>query len=108
MDQLDTTNLYIYGCRAYSIRNEVLVGNQDKVVNKTRPRTYIGYLVRYSSSNIYRIQVLQNGEVLKVRDVKFEEKEIFNFKDELIREYRLRVYKIDLDGVEPILDTYYY
>ena len=47
MDQPDTTNLYIYGCRAYPIRKEVLVGNQNRAANKTRPRTHIGYLVRY-------------------------------------------------------------
>jgi hypothetical protein len=55
MDQPDTTNLYIYGCRAYFIRNEILANNQNRVANKIRPRTYIGYLVKYNSSNIYRI-----------------------------------------------------
>jgi hypothetical protein len=54
IDQPDTTNLYIYSCRAYPIRKEVLVG-QDKAANKTLPRTHIGYLVSYSGSNIYRI-----------------------------------------------------
>ena len=78
MDEPDTTNLYTYGCRAYPIRKEVLAG-KDAAANKTQPRTHIGYLVGYGGSNIYRIWVPQNGQVLTVRDVEFEEDEIFNF-----------------------------
>jgi len=106
IDQLDTTNLFIYGCRAYPIRNEVLAGNQDRAANKIKPRTHIGYLVGYSGSNIYQIWVPQNGEVLRVRDVEFEEDEIFNPQDEPIREHRLRVYRKDPDGVEPLPDIH--
>jgi hypothetical protein len=54
MDQPDVTNVYIYGCRAYPIRKEVLV-DKEKAANKTRPRTYISYLISYGGSNIYRI-----------------------------------------------------
>jgi hypothetical protein len=57
IDQLDVTNVYTYGCRAYPIKKEVLT-DKEKAANKTRPRTYIGYLVSYSGSNIYRIWVL--------------------------------------------------
>jgi hypothetical protein len=45
--------------------------------------------------------------VLRIRDVKFEEEEIFDPKNEPMREYRLRVYRINPDGVEPVPDTYY-
>ena len=105
MDQPDTTNLYTYGCRAYPIRNEVLA-DQDRVANKTRPRTHIGYLVGYGGSNIYRIWVPQNGQILTIRDVEFQEDEIFDPKDEPIREHRLRVYRKDPDGVEPLPDIH--
>ena len=57
IDQPDVTNVYIYGCRVYPIRKEVLE-DQEKVTRKTKPRTHVGYLVGYSSSNIYRIWVL--------------------------------------------------
>jgi hypothetical protein len=57
IDQPDVTNVYAYGCRAYPIRKEVLE-DQEKVARKTKPRTYIGYLVGYGGSNIYRIWVL--------------------------------------------------
>jgi hypothetical protein len=70
MDQPDVINVYAYGCRVYSIRKEVLE-DQEKVVRKTKPRTHIGYLVGYGGSNIYRIWVLQNSEIITVRDVEF-------------------------------------
>ena len=41
-----------------------------------------------------------------VRDVEFKEDEIFDPKDEPTREHRLRVYRADLDGVEPIPDAH--
>jgi hypothetical protein len=105
MDQPDTTNLYTYGCRAYPIRNEVLA-DQDRTANKTWPRTHIGYLVSYQGSNIYRIWVPQNAQIVTVRDVEFNEDEIFNPNEEPIRKHRLRVYRKDPDGMEPLPDTY--
>ena len=103
MDQPDTTNLYTYGCRAYPIRKEVLA-NKDKAANKTQARTHIGYLVGYGGSNIYRIWVPQNGEILTVRDVEFEEDEMFAPTTEPMREYRLRVYRNDPNKVKPLPD----
>ena len=105
IDQPDTTNLYTYGCRAYPIRNEVLA-DQDRVANKTRPRTHIGYLVGYQGSNIYRIWVPQNGQIVTVRDVEFNEDEIFDPNEEPMREHRLRVYRKDPGGAEPLPDTH--
>ena len=70
IDQPNVTNVYTYGYRAYPIRKEVLK-DQEKVVRQTKPRIYISYLVGYSSSNIYRIWILQNGEIIVVRDVEF-------------------------------------
>jgi hypothetical protein len=82
MDQSDITNVYTYGCRAYLIRKEVLK-DEEKVARKTKPRTHICYLVGYNGSNIYRIWVPQNGEIITVRDVEFQEDEIFDSKEEL-------------------------
>src|SRR2546421_2009306 len=105
MDQPDTTNIYTYSCRAYPIRNEVLA-DQDRTANKTRPRTHIGYLVGYGGSNIYRIWVPQNGQILTIRDVEFNEDEIFDPKKEPVHEHRLRVYRKVPDGVEPLPDIH--
>src|SRR5947207_807856 len=106
MDQPDTTNLYTYGCRAYPIRSEVLADNQDRVANKTRPRTHIDYLVGYQGSNVYRIWVSQNGQIVTVGDVEFNEDEIFDPNEKPMREHRLRVYRKDPGGAEPLSDTH--
>jgi len=41
-----------------------------------------------------------------VRDVEFQEDEIFDSKEEPIREYRLKVYRKDPNSVESILNNY--
>src|SRR5205809_5995269 len=89
------------------MRKEVLAKNKDRATNKMRPKTHIGYLVGYQGSNIYRIWVPQNGEVIVVRDVEFKEDEIFDPKDKPTREHRLRIYRADPDGAEPIPDTHH-
>src|SRR5947207_9073759 len=70
------------------------------------PWTHIGNLVGYGGSNVYHIWVPQNGEVLTARDVEFQEDEMFDPKDEPMRENRLRVYRKDPDGVAPLLDIH--
>ena len=41
-----------------------------------------------------------------VRDVEFKEDEIFDPKNKPTRKYRLRIYRVDLDRVEPILNAH--
>ena len=105
IDQPDTTNIYTYDYRAYPIRNEVLV-DQDRMANKIRLRIYISYLVGYQGSNVYRIQIPQNSQIVIIRDIEFNENEIFNPNEESIREYRLRVYRKDPNRAKPLLDTH--
>jgi len=42
-------HLYRYGCRTYPLRKQIAR------TNKLTPRALIGYLVRFNSTNIYRI-----------------------------------------------------
>jgi len=44
--------------------------------------------------------------VVVVRDVEFKEDEIFDPKNKPTREYRLRVYRADLDRIKPIPDAH--
>ena len=46
INQLNTTNLYIYGCWIYSIWKEILIG-KDAATNKIQLWIYIGYFVGY-------------------------------------------------------------
>jgi hypothetical protein len=62
----------IYGCRAYP-----LIQNQLKL-NKLEPRTSIGYLVGWDSTNIFRIWIPTLGKVIRTRDVTFDENLKYN------------------------------
>jgi hypothetical protein len=41
---------------------------------------YIGYLVGYDSTNIYRIWILYKGIIISTRDIIFDEKMFFDGK----------------------------
>lgn len=60
-------HIRIYGCRAYP-----LIQNQLKL-NKLGPRTSIGYLVGWDSTNIFRIWIPTLQKVIRTRDVTFDE-----------------------------------
>src|SRR5437667_4026402 len=69
--------------------------------NKLNPRAEIGYLVRYDSTNIYRIWIPHTGKVISTRDVIFNETKFFNGKRtdlnaELIAEMDTLIQKIKL------------
>jgi hypothetical protein len=69
--------IYAYGCRAY-----VIMKNREAELErrafKARPRAYIGYLVRYVASNIYRIWVLELKRVIVTRNVVFDETQFYS------------------------------
>jgi len=69
--------------------------------NKLDPRAEIGYLVRYNSTNIYRIWIPHTGKVISTRDVIFNEIKFFNGKQtnlnaELITKIDTLIQKIKL------------
>src|SRR5216117_4081075 len=53
---------------------------------KLNPRAHIGYLVRYDSTNIFRIWIPHQGKVISTRDVLFDEYTFFNGKSEISAE----------------------
>jgi hypothetical protein len=74
---------------------------KKKRLMKLNPRAHIGYLVRYDSTNIYRIWIPHKGTVISTRDVIFDEKTFFNGKhanlqDELIAELDTLIERIML------------
>lgn len=46
------------------------------------PKAWIGYLVGYRSSNIYRIWIPSLAKVISTRDIVFDEQSVFNGKTE--------------------------
>lgn len=103
-DKPDLSNLYAYGCRAYPLK-ETIQKDVDKVSRRTSPRAYIGYLVGYEGSNIYRIWVPTKATVIRTRDVQFNEDEFFNPNVEQPADEPLASYQIDAVQLDPIEHT---
>jgi hypothetical protein len=68
-------HLKAYGCLGYILRHDV-----DKA-DKMEARAYIGYLVGYDSTNIFRLWVPPKGIVGRYRDVKFDETKFYDPND---------------------------
>ena len=81
------SHMKIYGCRAYP-----LIYNIPKL-QKLEPRAHIGYLVGYSSRNIYRIWIPSKKQVIRIRDVTFDENTHYELSDvdagQLVQEQEL-------------------
>jgi hypothetical protein len=78
--KLNQAHLKAYGCKAFALTNDTLQGKSQ--LQRLDPRAWIGYLVGYRSSNIYRIWVPSMAKVISTRDVIFNEDEIFSRKTE--------------------------
>ena len=77
----DISNLKIVGCRAY-----VHIPKEKRQISaKLAERAWIGYLVGFEAHNIWRIWNSSCKEVVRVRDVVFQED---------------RLYKDDKNGME--------
>jgi hypothetical protein len=73
--RINLANLKVYGCRAYTRRQDI--PNSDKM----EPRASIGYLVGYVASNIWRVWYPASGAVREVRDAVFDENRFFEPKE---------------------------
>ena len=60
-------HLRIYGCRAYALNHRI------PRTRKLEPRTHIGNLAGYDSTNIFRIWIPSKRKVISTRDVTFNE-----------------------------------
>ncbi|KAM4067474.1 integrase core domain-containing protein [Hirsutella rhossiliensis] len=72
--------LKAYGCRAYAMTSDAQLGKKKR--QKLDPRSHIGYLVGYNSTNIFRIWIPQRRKVISTRDVIFDEFTYFDGKFE--------------------------
>ncbi|KAF3357041.1 hypothetical protein VdG1_00192 [Verticillium dahliae VDG1] len=69
------SHLRRYGCKAYPMTTAALTRSNGR--RKLDPRSHIGYLCGYDSTNIYRIWVPQLKKVLRTRDVTFDESTVY-------------------------------
>ena len=65
-------HLRIYGCRAYPLINNIMRSA------KLEPRCHIGYLVGWEGNNIFRIWIPSQHEVVRTRDVTFDETQFYH------------------------------
>lgn len=68
-------HLKVYGCRAFAMTTDA--HKKANRLDRLAPRAWLGYLVGYQSSNIYRIWIPHLGRIISTRDVRFNEKEVF-------------------------------
>jgi hypothetical protein len=81
-------HLKAYGCRAYAMTKDAQL--KRKRLLKLDPQAYIGYLVGYNFTNIYRIWVPYQGKVISTRDVIFDKKSHFNSKRESLTDMLIK------------------
>ena len=77
-----------------------------KKLEKLEPRAHIGYLVGYSSTNIYRIWIPYKRKVISTRDILFDESSVYEHKPlpvstELIKQLDKILVRIELLNEEP-------
>ncbi|KJZ77348.1 hypothetical protein HIM_03072 [Hirsutella minnesotensis 3608] len=69
-------HLRAYGCKVFALTPDAREKRQR--LKKLDPRAWIGYLVGYTSTNIYRVWVPSKAKVISTRDVIFDEDELFD------------------------------
>ena len=71
----ELAHLKVFGCKAYPLLKGA---DAPPKSNKLKPRAFVGYLVGYDSTNIFRIWNPEKGDVSGYRDVIFNEDELYS------------------------------
>lgn len=87
-------HLKAYGCKVFVMKPDAL--RKEGRLKRLNPKAWIGYLVGYTSSNIYRIWVPVRNTIISARDVIFDEEQIF---DGTIEGLALDVKEVDLEDL---------
>jgi hypothetical protein len=74
------THLKAYGSKAFAMTDDTHRGKSR--LQRLDPKAWIGYLVGYQSTNIYRVWIPTIGKVISTRDVIFDEQSVFSGKTE--------------------------
>jgi len=73
-------HLRAYGCKAFAMSDDTKRGKSK--LQRLDPKAWIGYLVGYRSTNIWRIWIPSLAKVISTRDVIFDEQSVFSGKTE--------------------------
>lgn len=95
----DQAHLKAYGCKAFALTIEAQ--KKEKRLQRLNPKAFIGYLVGYDSTNIYRIWNPKLNRVVRTRDVIFNENEGF---DGNIKHLEDQLLHVDLEDLTFLLN----
>lgn len=77
--------LKTYGCKAFALTSDTLQGKSK--LQRLDARAWIGYLVGYNLSNIYKTWVPITGKTINTRDIVFDGSTVFSGeKDEVLND----------------------
>jgi hypothetical protein len=96
-------HLRVYRARAYSLIHKI------PKTEKLKPRAHIGYLVGYDSMNIFRIWIPSKKQVVRTRDVTFNETLFYNpntpdITQQLRVEAEQVIEVVDMASSQPLID----
>ncbi|RYO80800.1 hypothetical protein DL764_009848 [Monosporascus ibericus] len=94
----NVANVVLFGSEAYALTEAVRRG-ADRL-KKMDPRAYIGYLVGYVASNVYRVWVPSQQRVITVRDVTFDETK--KYRDDQPQKSSIEIAELN-DQIDSIL-----
>ena len=96
-------HLKVYGCKAFALTTEYL--KKEKRLQRFNPKAWIGYLVGYESTDVYRIWNPIKNTVIRARDVIFNEDEVFDGNLDRLRDDCLHIDLEELSQLLTSLDT---
>ena len=91
-------HLRAYTCKAFAMTTDAL--KKTNRLQRLNPKAWIGYLIGYSSTNIYRVWIPQLNKVISTRDVVFNEYERFTGDLEKLKD---DVKEVDLEELAKLL-----
>jgi hypothetical protein len=96
-------HLQVYGARAYPLINKI------PKTEKLKSRAHIGYLVGYDSTNIFRIWIPSKKQVIRTRDVTFDEMLFYDpgtldITQQLQIEAEQVIEVVDMASSQPLID----
>ena len=94
----DQSHLRAYGCKAFAMTTDAL--KKTNRLQRFNPKAWIGYLIGYDSTNVYRIWNPVINKVVRTRDVTFNEYETFSGDLQTLKDDML---KIQLDELSKLL-----
>ena len=90
------SHLYVFGCKAYPLIQKIL--RSEKLL----PRAHVGYLIGYDSSNIFRIWIPTKNQVIRTRDVTFDDS---SYYDPKVTDLSILLNEAELHEVIQVLDN---